>query len=61
MNTYLIIFSQNILVFQYCLSNILDFLRQSHRPIVIEWPSNRGQVDVVGEKKEQSLIESLNK
>ena len=53
--TSLIVLGQNSVVFQDCLSDILDLVEETHWTVVLfEGSPDGGEVDVVGEEEEES-------
>ena len=52
--SFLIVFSQDRVVFKDSLSDVFNLVKQSHWTVLLEGPPDGGEVDVVGEEKEQS-------
>ena len=52
--TFLIVFSQDRVVFKDSLSDVFNLVKQSHWTVFLKGPPDSGEVDVVGEEEEQS-------
>ena len=52
--SFLIVFSQDGVIFKDGLSNVFNLVKQSHGTLFFKGSPHGGQVDVVGEEKEQS-------
>ena len=52
--SFLIVFSQDRVVFKDSLSDVFNLVEQSHWTVFLKGPPDGGEVDVVGEEKEQS-------
>ena len=51
---FLIVFSQDGVIFKDSLGNVFNLVKQSHGTVFSEGSPHGGQVDVVGEEKKQS-------
>ena len=52
--SFLIVFGQDRVIFKDSLSNVFNLVKQSHWTVFFKGPPDGGEVDVVGEEKEQS-------
>ena len=60
--SFLIVFSQDRVVFKDSLSDVFNLVKQSHWTVLLKGPPDGGEVDVVGEEEEQSwkIISLIN-